>query len=162
MFLSFGVEGNDATVEKVEGDADTRVVLNTVPIVWMAVDILKDDQGLLITLLEQAMVISLDGHKGHIDIGSLINHHSLTTSCLEVVAITQPVNDGGGLSVVDKPEIESSQLATHPVIILSQLLIGIVRPRLVDDIPLEAVVCRRLDAEASAVTNTTEPNTCLQ
>ena len=162
MFLAFRVESDDATVEKVKGDADTWVVLYTVPIVKMTVNILKDNQGLFVTLLKQAMVVGLDRHKSHVDIRGFIDHHSFAAACLQVITITQPVNDGGGLSFVDKPEIESSQLTTHPIIILSQLLIGIVWPRLIDDIPLEAIVCRRLDAKASAVANTTEPNACLQ
>jgi hypothetical protein len=42
MFLAFSVEGDNATVEEVEGDGDTGVVLYAVPIVRMSVDILKD------------------------------------------------------------------------------------------------------------------------
>ena len=128
MFLAFGVEGDNTAIEQVKGDADTRVVLYAVPIVRMAVNVLKDYQGLFVALLKQAMVVGLDRHKSHVDIRGFIDHHSFAAACLQVITITQPVDDGGGLSFVDKPEIESSQLTTHPIIILSQLLIGIVWP----------------------------------
>jgi hypothetical protein len=161
MFLAFSVEGDNATVEEVEGDGDTGVVLYAVPIVRMSVDILKDHDRLFVALQKQVVIVGLDGHEGYIDICGLFYQHGLTAACLEIFTIAQPIDNSGWLSLINQSEIEASQLATYPVIVLSQRLVGIVGPRFVDNISLKAIVRRRLDAEASAMTNSAEPNECL-
>ena len=63
--------------------------------------------------------------------------------------------------IINQPEIKQSQFATQPAVIRSQLLIGIIRPVLVDDIAHKTVVGGRLDAEAPAVPYAPKPNECL-
>ena len=161
MFIAFGVEGNDATVIEIKGNCNTRIMLDAVPIVRMTVDILKDHHRLIVALLKQTVVISLDRHKSHIDIYGLIHYDCLTATSLKIVTIAQPVYNGDRLSLIDQSEVKLSQFSSKAVITLPQLLIGIVWPRLIDDVTLKAIVSGRLDTETSAVTNATEPNECL-
>ena len=101
MLAAFWVKDDDATVEEIESNGDALVVLYAVPVVGMAVDILKDHHRLFVTFLEQTVVISLDRHEGHIDIGCLIYNDGLTTTGLEILTIAQPVNNSRWLSFVD-------------------------------------------------------------
>ena len=128
MFIAFGVEGNDATVIEIKGNCNTRIMLDAVPIVRMAVNILKDHHRLIVALLKQTVVISLDRHKSHIDIYGLIHYDCLTAASLKIVTITQPVYNGDRLSLVDQSEVKLSQFSSKAVITMPQLLIGIVWP----------------------------------
>ena len=161
MFCAFWVEQYDAAVVKVKGYRSPRIVLNAMPVFRILVDILEDDDRLVITLLEQTMVISFNGNDGHVYFLSLIHDICRLTACFQIILEAHPINNSTGLSVVGKAKIETSQLTAKPAISLPQRLIGVIRPMLIDDISHQPVIGRRLNAEASAVVDSAKPNESL-
>ena len=161
MFLSLGVEHDDATVIEVEADGDALVVLDAVPVGRMAVDVVKHHYRTFVALLEQPLIVGFHRHKCQIYVDSLIAEPCLATSRLQIIMEAHPVDDGLGLHLVGYPEIEQSQFAAQPVVAFSQLGIGIIRPMLVDDVSDKPIVGRRLDAETSAMPDSPKPDESL-
>lgn len=119
MFCAFRVKQYDATVVKVKGYRSPRIVLNAMPVFRILIDILEDDDRLVITLLEQTMVIRFNGNNGHVYLLSLIHDLCRLAACFQIILESHPINNSTGLPVVGKTEIEESQLTSKPAIPLS-------------------------------------------
>ena len=97
MFYALWVEHHDAAIVKVKGKGNPRIVLYAVPILRMLVDILKDNNRLVVTLLKQVVIVCFDGHNGQLHLLSIIDDACRTTACLQIIMKTHPVNNGLGL-----------------------------------------------------------------
>lgn len=159
--MTLGVEHDNAAVIEVEADGDPLVVLNAVPVGRIAVDIVEDDYRVVVALLKQPVKVGLHRHKGQVYVDGLVDDMRLAASCLQIVTETHPVDDGSGLHLVCQTEIETSQLAPQSVVAGTQLLVGIIRPMLVDDVSDKPIVGRRLYAETSAVSDSPQPDESL-
>ena len=157
LFGALAVEDDNAAIVEVVADGGTLVVLNALPEWLLLPDVLEDDDRLVGAMLKELLIVGGNGDARQLHRLDALGYPRFPAACQQVFLGSYPIDDDGRLSPVGHAEIQAPQFAREPVV-ARKLLVGIIRPLLVDDIPHELIVSGRLDAKAPAMSPSGKPD----